>query len=1138
MSGFLVRRGVCSNRFASCILLLLSIADVTNLSAQVPPVILRHPESTIVGLEDVAEFLVDARGGAGAVSYQWDLRGTNVPLAASPTVRIRARGVQDVGYYAATVGNVFGLTTSSNAALSIRLPRASTNNQWDIILPKASASSVVVDRNDTIHFAGTLDVGSRVVNGVEITNSRSMMFFATASSAGQITRIDSPNLTSLGASTGQALAVDSFGNTYIAGRFTGRLSIGTKQFTDADGFADVYLVKYDASQQLQWAIVARSEGPCTLRGIAVDDLGNCFLTGGFSTALTWGTTRLQNTSTNNAQDFYLMKCDSAGVVRWARSGGGPGIESGAGVTVDSLGYSYVIGDIGSGARFASVLFQSSGILLAKYDPQGELAWARTVSTLGDHVAHGIARDGVGNVYGTASSTLSASLAPGLTTPADGGTFVFKISEAGVPLWLNPVEGNAFHPIVADPWGGILVGGADPSDPITQRPTVFDAAGRLMAIYGSSDSGGRIFRSMGSESLGGIVTAGSVGEDAIVRKIWRGGILAPPIVLAQPLSYPALPGASATLTASATGTAPLYYQWMFQGNSIPGATSNTFFIPGVDQRDLGAYSMAVSNAFGAVTSAVARLDILSPSPDIVVVGTGTVERVSPIGPVVSFLARPSPGNLFLYWRGVTNGTSNPINVRLVGGGHLVAVFTSPSINVSVVGEGEVVKSPDKSAYTLGESVQLTAIPAHWMEFSSWSDGVTKNPRAVTLGSNNSYRAFFLPTTPLETLTFGQKTRRAPVGMPAILFDGEFGIEGPVNRAGSSVVSLLSSFTHAILFYTLDGTTPSFDSLGYEGPFTLHRSAKVRALAYDANFLQAWECDPARVIIVPTFVVQTRTRGGGVVSLSPVRTEYLSNTLVTVTAAPDAGWSFLHWLGDSTDTQAVVTVRVGGRDLCLEAVFATKLTTHDSIGGQVLREPVQEVYPYGSKVRLSCVPDVGFSFGAWGNAVGGTRNPLELTITNALPEVSALFGALSKGQQSLQAIPRGSGTVGVSALGNHFITGRLIKLTAKPNLGQTFLGWSGDASGMSPELAITLDKSRLVFADFTKHPYLELNDCSGTAGSEAFQFVVSGPAGERVVIESSTDLEHWVAVDEVLNITGRTLWSDPLEGTRRTTFYRAR
>ena len=312
----------------------------------------------------------------------------------------------------------------------------------------------------------------------------------------------------------------------------------------------------------------------------------------------------------------------------------------------------------------------------------------------------------------------------------------------------------------------------------------------------------------------------------------------------------------------------------------------------------------------------------------------------------------------------------------------------------------------------------------------------------------------------------------------------------------------------------------------------------ALAYDANFLQAWECDPARVIIVPTFVVQTRTRGGGVVSLSPVRTEYLSNTLVTVTAAPDAGWSFLHWLGDSTDTQAVVTVRVGGRDLCLEAVFATKLTTHDSIGGQVLREPVQEVYPYGSKVRLSCVPDVGFSFGAWGNAVGGTRNPLELTITNALPEVSALFGALSKGQQSLEAIPRGSGTVGVSALGNHFTTGRLIKLTAKPNLGQTFLGWSGDASGMSPELAITLDKSRLVFADFTKHPDLELNDCSGTAGSEAFQFVVSGPAGERVVIESSTDLEHWVAVDEVLNITGRTLWSDPLEGTRRTTFYRAR
>jgi len=61
--------------------------------------------------------------------------------------------------------------------------------------------------------------------------------------------------------------------------------------------------------------------------------------------------------------------------------------------------------------------------------------------------------------------------------------------------------------------------------------------------------------------------------------------------------------------TATGTAPLKYQWYFNGsNSISGGTNSTLTLTNVQLTDAGLYSVAVTNAVGFMTSSNATLTV--------------------------------------------------------------------------------------------------------------------------------------------------------------------------------------------------------------------------------------------------------------------------------------------------------------------------------------------------------------------------------------------------------------------------------------------------------------------------------------------------------------------------------------------------
>jgi hypothetical protein len=85
----------------------------------------------------------------------------------------------------------------------------------------------------------------------------------------------------------------------------------------------------------------------------------------------------------------------------------------------------------------------------------------------------------------------------------------------------------------------------------------------------------------------------------------------PSISVQPIPQTVAAGSSLTLSVSASGTAPLAYQWQVSEGLIEGATNSSLTIDPVLTNYTDNYWVVVSNAYGVVTSQVAAVFVYAP-----------------------------------------------------------------------------------------------------------------------------------------------------------------------------------------------------------------------------------------------------------------------------------------------------------------------------------------------------------------------------------------------------------------------------------------------------------------------------------------------------------------------------------------------
>jgi hypothetical protein len=243
-----------------------------------------------------------------------------------------------------------------------------------------------------------------------------------------------------GADAASRIAVDRNGNSYVTGIFRDNASFGTINLT-ANGSTDIFIAKYDASGNVIWARQAGGLDIDAGKNIALDTNGNCYITGEFRGSATFGSITL--TSTGN-YDAFIAKYDGSGNVLWAKQTGGAGLEMGRGIAVDQSGNCYITGYFDGSASFGTTTLTSNGsydVFIAKYDNAGNFQWASRAGGTGEDYGRNIAVDGTGNSYITGTFRDLANFdSTMLTSNGAEDVFIARYGPAGSVLWVRKAGG--------------------------------------------------------------------------------------------------------------------------------------------------------------------------------------------------------------------------------------------------------------------------------------------------------------------------------------------------------------------------------------------------------------------------------------------------------------------------------------------------------------------------------------------------------------------------------------------------------------------------------------------------------------------------------------------------------------------------
>ena len=147
-------------------------------------------------------------------------------------------------------------------------------------------------------------------------------------------------------------------------------------------------------------------------------------------------------------------------------------------------------------------------------------------------------------------------------------------------------------------------------------------------------------------------------DSANSTIRSGSIIAdnPPTILGQPQNVTVDSGNPATFGVNATG-GTLYYQWLFNGVNIPGATTSNYTLSSAQTANAGNYSVEVISPTGSTLSSNAVLTVLAPP----VITNQPASQTCLQGSTIVFNVTAGPQPITYQWLQNGRPLSNSANV---------------------------------------------------------------------------------------------------------------------------------------------------------------------------------------------------------------------------------------------------------------------------------------------------------------------------------------------------------------------------------------------------------------------------------------------------------------------------------------------
>ncbi len=281
---------------------------------------------------------------------------------------------------------------------------------WEWAKSSAAGSgtsrSVTTDPSGNIYIVGNYDDG-------QITFGSNTITYAGQSDS-YLVKYD-PNgnvlwVRNIGSACGDfavSVCTDASGNVFVTGFFcSASLNIGGFIISGYSGSLNIFLAKYDPDGTVLWAKGATGTTNCDnfSNSVATDSDGNSYITGSFtSSTLTFGPYVLTNGGTPGSNhNIFLAKFDPAGNIIWAKKAGEAGNAKAYAVCTDSGGNAFVTGGFQSGSvSFDAFTLTNTGFYdsyLVKYDPAGTVLWAKSTTCTRDDEGKAVAADASGNIY--------------------------------------------------------------------------------------------------------------------------------------------------------------------------------------------------------------------------------------------------------------------------------------------------------------------------------------------------------------------------------------------------------------------------------------------------------------------------------------------------------------------------------------------------------------------------------------------------------------------------------------------------------------------------------------------------------------------------------------------------------------------